>query len=92
MKKEIMFNGEKIDLIKLCKDIGNWYGKFFVNDKGQYCIDNYEKIFAYNTPIELLKDWLSTLECSYEEDEKTVPPVPEAEWIWKKEIEIIKSL
>jgi hypothetical protein len=34
MKEEIMFNGEKIDLISLCREIGNWYGDFFMNEKG----------------------------------------------------------
>jgi len=92
MKKEIIFNGEKIDLIKLCKDIGNWYGDFFVNKKGQYCIDNGVDVFEYDTPTELLKDWLETLELSYKEDEKTYPPIPKEEWIWSKEIEIIKTL
>jgi hypothetical protein len=40
----------------------------------------------------LLKDWLITLELSYKEDAKTVPSIPKEEWIWAKEIEIIKSL
>ena len=79
-------------LIKLCEEIGNWYGDFFVNKKGQYCIDNGIDLFEYDTPTELLKDWLETLELSYKEDAKTVPPIPESEWIWKKEIEFIKSL
>ena len=91
MKNEVIFNGETINLVELCAEIGNWYGDFFMAEE-LYCIDNGEKVFEYNTPTELLKDWLSTLECSYAEDEKTVPSIPKSEWIWAKEIEIIKSL
>ena len=91
MKNAVIFNGETINLVELCAEIGNWYGDFFMK-AGHYCIDNGEKIFAYKTPTELLKDWLSTLECSYKEDEFTVPTIPQSKWMWAKEIEIIKSL
>ena len=91
MKKEVIFNGETIDLVKLCAEIGNWYGDFFIEEE-RYCIDNGMEVFKYDTPTELLQDWLSTLECSYKEDEFTVPAIPQSNWIWAKEIEIIKSL
>lgn len=45
---------------KLCEEIGNFFGEFKESD-GQLCIDNGEKVFRYNTPDELLIDWLDTL-------------------------------
>lgn len=53
-----------MEVKELCKYIGNFYGKYF-EENGQLCIDNYEKVFRYNTEKELLKDWVNTLVCSH---------------------------
>ena len=68
--------------IDICEFIGNTYGVFFTED-GQYCIDNFDEVFKYNTCDELLFDWLDTL---IESDEAT------GENMWTEEIEFIKEL
>lgn len=49
-----------MDKLALCREIGSFFGDFY-EDSGQLCIDNGEKVFRYNTPEGLLKDWLDTL-------------------------------
>ena len=46
--------------MELCKEIGNFFGDFFV-DSEKLCIDDGENIFRYDAPEDLLKDWLDTL-------------------------------
>ena len=50
-------NKEKINL---CQEIGHFFGCYF-EENGQMCIDNGEEVFRYNTPDELLADWVETL-------------------------------
>ena len=45
---------------ELCIDIGNFFGDYF-EESGKLCIDNYEQVFKYDTPAELLVDWVDTL-------------------------------
>ena len=54
-----MYNIEK-EKRDLCQEIGNFFGHYF-EENGQLCIDNGEKVFRYNTPDELLADWVDTL-------------------------------
>ena len=44
----------------LCKEIGGFFGDFFI-DSEKLCIDNGEEVFRYDTPDDLLKDWIDTL-------------------------------
>lgn len=46
--------------ITLCKSIGNFFGDYFEED-GKLCIDNGDQVFKYDTPDDLLKDWMETL-------------------------------
>ena len=48
----------------LCKEIGNFFGEYF-EENNQLCIDNYDKVFRYNTEKELLVDWVDTLICNH---------------------------
>ena len=68
--------------LDLCKEIGNEFGMFFV-ENGKYYIDNFDEVFKYNTCNELLFDWLDTL---IESDEATGTDT------WKDAIEFIKNL
>ncbi len=40
--------------------IGNFFGSYYEKDN-QYCIDNGDQVFRYDSPKELLIDWLDTL-------------------------------
>ena len=44
----------------LCKTIGDFFGDYF-EENNQFCIDNGEEVFRYNTRDELLKRWVDTL-------------------------------
>ena len=71
----------KKKMYNLCEYIGDWYGQFFMED-GKYCINNYQKVFKYDSMKELLIDWLGTLECDMEDNGTN----------WTKEIKFIKFL
>lgn len=44
----------------LCKEIGDCFGDYF-EENNQFCIDNGEKVFRYDSEKELLTDWVDTL-------------------------------
>lgn len=48
------------DITKMCMEIGNVFGEYF-EENNQFCIDNGEQVFRYNTEKELLTDWVETL-------------------------------
>lgn len=49
-----------MDKIAVCKEIGNYFGDYF-EENNQFCISNHDEVFRYNSPDELLKDWLDTI-------------------------------
>ncbi len=53
---------------KLAKEIGDFFGKYFEEDQ-LYCIDNGENVFQYESPQELLSDWVDTLICHQHDTE-----------------------
>lgn len=50
---------QKIFKLALCKKTGETFGVFYNNDK--FIIDNGEQEFIYDTPDDLLADWVETL-------------------------------
>ena len=73
-----------LDAKTLCKEIGNFFGEYF-EENNQLCIDNYEKIFRYDTEKELLADWVNTLVCNHY-DCKTNGNIADS---WEKEVRYI---
>ena len=53
-------NNIEQEKINLCYEIGHFFGCYF-EENGQMCIDNGDEVFRYNTPDELLADWVETL-------------------------------
>ena len=46
-----------MDNKELCCQIGDAFGRFY-EDNGMLCIDNGVQVSRYETPEELLKDWV----------------------------------
>ena len=74
-----------MDKLKLCKEIGTFFGNYF-EENNQLCIDTGLQVFRYNTPDQLLTDWVDTLLChQYDTDHKgNGQDTPS--FYWEKEI------
>ena len=75
------------DKKELAREIGCYFGDYF-EENHQFCIDNGEKVFRYDTVDVLLKDWVDTLVANHHDthhfDEQG------KEWdSWEKEIVFI---
>lgn len=65
----------------LAKEIGNFFGTYF-EENGQFCIDNYDSVFRYDTVDALLIDWVNSLiENQYDNEDLA--------GYWDKEVEFI---
>lgn len=73
--------------LELCKEIGNYFGTYF-EEGGCYCIDNYEKVFRYDSADKLLADWVDTL---VENHHDTMDNNDGCNNSWEKEIVFIYS-
>lgn len=74
----------KLNKETIAKDIGCFYGTYF-EENNQFCIDNYEKVFRYDSVDALLKDWLDTIIISHHDEHHF--DEEGREWdSWEKEI------
>lgn len=72
-----------IDKQELAQEIGNFFGTYFLQD-GQFCIDNYDTVYRYDSVDALLTDWVNSL-VEHQNDN------PDLSGYWEAEIDFIYS-
>lgn len=75
-----------MDKREVCKEIGSFFGEYF-EENGQLCIDNFERVFRYDTEDALLADWVDTLVESHRDTaDNPKSEIREINDGWEKEI------